>query len=364
LERLGQQFGFLKKIMLAREELKRYNRQIILPEIGLEGQQKLKAAKVLMVGAGGLGCPVLQYLVAAGVGEIGIVDDDLVDESNLHRQILYSSADVGKSKAVVAAEKLKVMNPFVELKAYQERVTIENAKNLIGTYDLIIDGSDNFPTRYLVNDSCVQLNKTLVFGSIFKFEGHISVFNYLGGPQYRDIFPEAPANNDVPNCAEIGVLGVLPGLVGLYMANEAIKIICGIGETLSGKLMTVNALDNSVSVFKFKKQNHSSPSTEKQKDEVKEAKQQGISIEELENWLEKTPEEVCLIDVREEFEFEDYNIGGINIPFDELADQVNSIPKNKKIVFCCRSGQRSKMAVELLQPIFRGEMYNLKNGIY
>ncbi|MGI4898272.1 MAG: molybdopterin-synthase adenylyltransferase MoeB [Janthinobacterium lividum] len=351
--------------MLAREELKRYNRQIILPEIGLSGQQKLKTAKVLMVGAGGLGCPVLQYLVAAGVGEIGIVDDDLVDESNLHRQILYSSADVGKSKAVVAAEKLRIMNPFVELKAYQERIKPENTEKLIGAYDLIIDGSDNFPTRYLVNDTCVRLNKTLVFGSIFKFEGHVSVFNYLGGPQYRDIFPEAPADNDVPNCAEIGVLGVIPGLIGLYMANEAIKIICGIGETLSGKLMTVNALDNSVSVFKFRKQVHQPQiKEEKQKVQVKENNNQEINIEQLENWLEKTPDEVCLIDVREEYEFEDYNIGGINIPFDELADQINSLPKNKKIVFCCRSGQRSKMAVELLKPVFEGELYNLKNGVY
>lgn len=351
-------------MMLTKEELKRYNRQIILPEIGLQGQQKLKAAKVLMVGAGGLGCPVLQYLVAAGVGEVGIVDDDLVDNSNLHRQILYSPADIGRPKAVVAAEKLKVFNPYVELTAYQERLTQKNAEELIEKYDLIIDGSDNFPTRYLVNDTCVTLNKTLVFGSIFKFEGHVSVFNYLGGPHYRDIFPEAPASNDVPNCAEIGVLGVLPGLVGLYMANEAIKIICEIGETLSGKLMTVNALDNSVSVFKFGKQVHQLQIKEEQKVEVKQDNNQEISIEELENWLEKIPEEVCLIDVREEYEFEDYNIGGINIPFDDLMDEAGSLPKNKKIVFCCRSGQRSKMAVALLKPVFEGELYNLKNGIY
>ena len=351
--------------MLAREELKRYNRQVILPEIGLDGQQKLKVASVLMIGAGGLGCPVLQYLVAAGVGEIGIVDDDLVDESNLHRQILYSSADLGKPKAMVAAEKLRLVNPFVQLKAYQERLKPENAEKLIGAYDLIIDGSDNFPTRYLVNDTCVRLNKTLVFGSIFKFEGNISVFNYLGGPQYRDIFSEAPAVNDVPNCAEIGVLGVLPGLVGLYMANEAIKIICGIGEVLSGKLLTINALDNSFSFFKFKKQIQQKQELEvKQTVEIKKDNKQEISIKDLENWLEKNPEGVYLIDVREEYEFEDYNIGGINIPFDELTDKVQSFPENKKIIFCCHSGQRSKMAVDLLQPVFKGEMYNLKNGIY
>ncbi len=350
--------------MLTREELKRYNRQIILPEIGLQGQQKLKAAKVLMVGAGGLGCPVLLYLIAAGVGTIGIVDDDLVDNSNLHRQILYSPADVGKPKAVVAAEKLKAFNPYVELTAYQERLTQENAEKLIGSYDLIIDGSDNFPTRYLVNDTCVVLNKTLVFGSIFKFEGHVSVFNYQSGPQYRDIFPEAPANGEVPNCAEIGVLGVLPGIVGLYMANEAIKIICRIGETLSGKLMSINALDNSVNVFKFGKQADQILIKEKQKVQGEIDNKQEITIEELENWLEKAPDEVYLVDVRENYEFDDFNIGGINIPFDELTDNLESFPKNKKIVFCCLSGQRSKMAIDLLKPVFAGEMYSLRNGIY
>jgi len=349
--------------MLTREELKRYNRQIILPELGLSGQQKLKAAKILMIGAGGLGCPVLQYLVAAGVGKIGIVDDDMVDESNLHRQILYSPADVGKHKAVVAAEKLKIMNPYVESTAYQERLTQENAEKFIGKYDLILDGSDNFPTRYLVNDTCVALNKPLVFGSIFKFEGQISVFNYLNGPQYRDVFPEPPSDGEVPNCAEIGVLGVLPGLVGLYMANEAIKIICHIGETLSGKLMSINALDNSVSVFKFSKQASQNLAEEKQTVQVKGDKYQEINIEELENWLEKTPDEVCLIDVREDYEFDDFNIGGVNIPFDQLTEHAASLPKNKKIVFCCRSGQRSKMAVALLKPVFEGELYNLKNGI-
>jgi len=350
--------------MLTREELKRYNRQIILPELGLSGQQKLKAAKILMIGAGGLGCPVLQYLVAAGVGKIGILDDDLVDESNLHRQILYSPADVGKPKAVVAAEKLKVFNPYVESTAYQERLTQGNAEKFIGKYDLILDGSDNFPTRYLVNDTCVALNKPLVFGSIFKFEGQISVFNYMNGPQYRDVFPEPPPDGEVPNCAEIGVLGVLPGLVGLYMANEAIKIICHIGETLSGKLMSINALDNSVSVFKFSKQANQNLAAEKQAVQVKVDKYQEVNIEELETWLEKTPDEVCLIDVREDYEFDDFNIGGVNIPFDELTEQVASLPKNKKLVFCCRTGQRSKMAVELLQPVFKGEMYSLKNGIY
>lgn len=237
--------------MLEREELKRYNRQMILPELGLHGQEKLKAARVLMIGAGGLGCPVLQYLVAAGVGTIGIVDDDVVDISNLHRQILYAAADIGHPKALIAKQKLNQLNPFVELITYTERITLANAQQLITGFDVAIDGSDNFKTRYLVNDTCAALSKPLVFGSILKFEGQVSVFNHRSGPSYRDLFPEAPPENEVPNCAEIGVIGVLPGIIGTYMANEAIKLICGIGELLSGKLLTLNALDNSISIFKI-----------------------------------------------------------------------------------------------------------------
>ncbi|HEU0228924.1 MAG TPA: HesA/MoeB/ThiF family protein, partial [Arachidicoccus soli] len=188
---------------MEKEELKRYNRQMILPELGLEGQEKLKSAKVLMVGAGGLGCPVLQYLVAAGVGEIGIIDDDVVDETNLHRQVLFYHEDIGLKKAEVAAQKLRKLNPFITIESFAERLSAENANEMFMNYDLIIDGSDNFQTRYLVNDTCVALGKALVFGSIFKFEGQVSVFNYKNGAQYRDIFPEPPPKDEVPNCAEI-----------------------------------------------------------------------------------------------------------------------------------------------------------------
>ncbi|HXI00040.1 MAG TPA: HesA/MoeB/ThiF family protein [Sphingobacteriaceae bacterium] len=350
--------------MLTREELRQYNRQIILPEFGIQGQEKLKAAKVLMIGAGGLGCPVLQYLVAAGVGTIGIVDDDVVDVSNLHRQILYSVANVGSPKAVTAKHKLELLNPFVAITSYQERLTSYNGPRLVEMYDLIIDGSDNFPTRYLVNDTCMALNKPLIFGSIFKFEGQVSVFNYQEGPNYRDVFPEPPPADEMPNCAEIGVIGVLPGIIGLYMANEAIKVICNIGETLSGKLMTVDALDNSVTIFKINKTLNDKPDTVKVNLRTdKPALNLEINADELTNWLEQNPENVYIIDVRENYEFEEYNIGGINIPLYELMEQIDTIPIDKKLVFCCQTGQRSKMAIQLLTSIYRGEMYSLKNGI-
>ena len=349
--------------MFESEELKRYSRQTTLSEIGLPGQEKLKRAKVLMIGAGGLGCPVLQYLAAAGVGEIGIVDDDVVSLSNLHRQILYTTADIGRYKADTAKEKLALLNPHVKLTAYNERFTSRNALSICNHYDLVIDGSDNFGTRYLVNDTCVALNKPLVFGSIFKFEGHVAVFNYQEGPNYRDVFPEAPPADEVPNCAETGVLGVLPGIIGTYMANEAIKIICGIGETLSGKLMTINALDNTTRVFKVGKQKKIVTSPDISIAEHAPAIHFEITMDELNSWLIRSPGEVQLIDVRETYEFEDYNIGGTNIPLYELKENMGLLVPNKKLVFCCQTGQRSKMAIQLLKLLYKGQMYSLKNGI-
>lgn len=345
--------------MLKGEELKRYSRQIILPEIGITGQEKLKAAKVLIIGAGGLGCPVLQYLAAAGVGEIGIVDDDTVDISNLHRQILYGVNDVGGLKAVLAKEKLGLLNPHTFITAYPVRFTPGNAEDICRGYDLVIDGSDNFGTRYLVNDTCVALNKPLVFGSIFKFEGHVSVFNYQDGPDYRAVFPEAPPADEVPNCAGIGVLGVLPGIIGTYMATEAIKIICGIGKTLSGKLMTINVLDNSTNIFKIRKQQKQGHT----KNTATAAMYHELTMNELTRLLTECPDDIQLIDVRETWEFEDYNIGGINIPLHELKDCAEQLPSDKKLIFCCQTGQRSKMAIQLLKPLYKGEMYSLKNGV-
>ncbi|MFD2287944.1 molybdopterin-synthase adenylyltransferase MoeB [Pedobacter petrophilus] len=349
--------------MLTKEELKQYNRQLILPELGINGQEKLKAAKVLMIGAGGLGCPVLQYLVAAGVGIIGIADDDKVEVSNLHRQILYSHADLGEPKATIAQQKLRQLNPFVNIIAHQERVTNDNAAKLISQYDLIIDGSDNFPTRYLVNDTCVALGKTLIFGSIFKFEGQVSVFNYQQGPNYRDVFPEAPAENEVPNCSETGVIGVLPGIIGTYMANEVIKIICGFGETLTGKLLTLNALDNSLNLFKISPQKQEILMPNITKNQSGNSLDTEISLEVLETWLADTPEKVHLVDVREGYEFEEYNLGGENISVYDLAEHISLFPPDKKLVFICQSGVRSKMAVNIARPLFNGEIFSVAGGI-
>lgn len=344
--------------MLQKEELKRYNRQMILPELGLQGQEKLKSAKVLMIGAGGLGCPVLQYLAAAGVGEIGIIDDDVVEETNLHRQVLFYHEDIGLKKAEVIEQKLKKLNPFITIKSFVERLNIENAPSIFMNYDLIIDGSDNFATRYLANDTCIDLNKTLVFGSVFKFEGQVSVFNYQNGPQYRDIFPEAPLKDQVPSCGEVGVIGVLPGIIGTFMANEAIKVITGIGEVLSGKLLTFNALDASFGVFDFEV----NPQV-KINPTISSLDDQFLTMKDLNHRLKENPENICLIDVREEYEFEDFNIGGLNIPLYELIDRLSEIPKERALVFCCTSSQRSKLAIELIKPYNIPNVFYLKDGV-
>ncbi|WP_307524913.1 HesA/MoeB/ThiF family protein [Pedobacter sp. W3I1] len=345
--------------MLIKEELNRYNRQMILPELGLAGQEKLKAAKVLVIGAGGLGCPILQYLAVAGVGTIGIVDDDVVELSNLHRQILYNHTDIGQPKAKVAAEKLALLNPHVELRAYHERFTATSAGHICQDYELVIDCSDNFSTRYLVNDTCVALGKTLLFGSILQFEGQVAVFNHQGSANYRDLYPAAPTEN--MNCVEGGVIGILPGIVGLYMANEAIKLICGIGETLSGKLMTINALNNTMLVFKIaaeKTADTAKPAAIKNDKAIPE-----IDRSTLNNWLETQADDVFLIDVRESYEHEDDNIGGVNVSLYELTASLTTFPKHKRLVCYCQTGQRSKMAVQLLAGLYQGEVYSLKGGI-
>lgn len=345
--------------MLVKEELNRYNRQMILPELGPAGQEKLKAAKVLVIGAGGLGCPLLQYLAAAGVGTIGIVDDDVVELSNLHRQILYNHTDIGQPKAKIAATKLQLLNPHVGFNAYHERFRADNAVNICQDYDLVIDCSDNFTTRYLVNDTCVALGKTLIFGSILQFEGQVAVFNHQDCANYRDLYPAPPTENI--NCVEGGVIGILPGIIGLYMANEALKLTCGIGETLSGKLMTVNALNNTVLVFKIaakKPSDTAKPAPAKTDKAISE-----IDKTTLARWLETHADEIFLIDVRESYEHEDENIGGINLPMYELTASLTAIPKNKKVVCYCQTGQRSKMAVQLLAGVYEGEVYSLKDGI-
>ena len=346
------------------EERKRYSRQIILPEMGISGQEKLKAAKVLVIGAGGLGCPVLQYLTAAGVGTIGVVDDDTVDITNLHRQILYCADDIGKGKAETAVQKLSAMNPFVNLIAIPVRLDESNAAQIISGYDFVIDGSDNFPTRYLVNDVCVELDKSLVFGSILRFEGQVSVFNYKGGPTYRCLFPEAEEGD---NCEVAGVIGILPGIIGTYMANEAIKIICEIGNILSGKLLVLNALGNTNNVFIFNRSPEfpvisieKSPLISKT---IPETKIKEMFFYDLENRLESKSGDLYLIDVRENYEFEEDFIGGENIPLSELPENIAHFPMDKTIVFYCTTGKRSRIAATLLaKSEFQGQSFWVKKA--
>lgn len=328
---------------------------MMLPEIGPAGQQKLQDAKVLVIGAGGLGCPVLLYLAGAGIGKIGIIDDDVADLTNLHRQVLYGMADIGLKKAGIAAKKLRLLNPDIEIVPFAARLTVENAANLIAQYDLVIDGSDNFYTRYLVNDTCVALNKPLVFGAIYQFEGQVSVFNFDHGPDYRTLYPEAPLPEDALNCGEAGVLGTLPGTIGSIMANEAIKIICGFGELLSGQLLIYNALNNETQLFKFGKDPVLKFSENNRMLRLNTIE---ITRMQLKEWDElKIPYQ--LIDVRENHEFQEDNIGGINIPLYELNSHIAELLSHQKIIFTCLTGKRSKMAIHLVKDLVNAELFSL-----
>lgn len=350
------------------QELRRYDRQILLEEIGIEGQEKLQKASVLIIGAGGLGCPLLSYLTGAGIGKIGVIDGDVVEESNLHRQVLYQQNDIGKNKAQAAAAKLSLLNPLVEIQAYPHQLNAKNAVEIILDYDLVIDGSDNFPTRYLVNDCCVALNKILVFGSIFQFEGQVSVFNYKGGPNYRHCYPEAPAAEEVPNCGDSGVLGPLPGMIGSIMANEALKIICGFGTPLSGKLLILNALNYDMQIFNIQPENQERDEISKEKDRLSQEHEktaltktkavtyQEIDIRELEEWRNKA-EPFLLIDVREAYEFEEHNIGGTHISLYDLKDKIDDIPFHHKLVLCCASGAKSRMAAKIIGNKRKEELF-------
>jgi len=353
-------------------ELKRYARHLAIPDFGVESQKKLKAAKVLVVGAGGLGSPMLLYLAAAGVGHIGIVDFDTVAESNLQRQVLYGVDDVGQSKAQLAKKRLQTLNPHCKVTVHETQLTSENAETILSSYDIVADGTDNFPTRYLVNDACVLFNKINVYASIFRFEGQVAVFNNKRadgsrGPNYRDIFPTPPPPGLVPNCAEGGVLGVLPGIVGSMQANEVIKIITGIGEPLDGKLFLFDAASFETRTLKIPK-NPATRISELIDYEVfcgykGEKSVPEISVQELRTLLEEQ-EDFQLIDVREPYEFEIANLGGELMPKAELPKAVAKISRAKKVVLHCRSGQRSAEAVQLLQEQFGfTNLYNLKGGI-
>jgi adenylyltransferase/sulfurtransferase len=354
--------------MLTKGEKHRYSRHTILEHVGIAGQEKLKLAKVLIIGAGGLGCPILQYLTAAGIGTIGIVDDDIVDESNLQRQVLFDTSDIGQSKADTAIYKLKKQNPYVNIVAHNERLSVHNALNIFKGYNVVIDGSDNFPTRYLVNDACIILDKPLVFGSIFKFEGQVAVFNYQAGPSYRCLFPDPPKYGEVPNCTDIGVLGVLPGIIGTKMASECLKIILGIGQVRSGTLELIDVLGNhnqQISVAKIK-ENFNRKALEEDYEKACGVEQKLTEITPMDlNTALKNGVFYQLIDVREEEEYEIYSIeNSLSIPLHELALRHAEILKNSPVVFICHHGARSVQAVNFLRAEGYQELVNLKGGIH
>lgn len=349
--------------MLTKEEQKQYNRHLILEEIGEVGQLKLKQAKVLVIGAGGLGCPILQYLTAAGVGTIGIIDNDIVDQTNLQRQILYTVDDVGKSKAEIAANRLSKLNPFINFQVYKEQLTKHNAVELFQQYDIIVDGSDNFQTRYLSNDAAILANKPLVYGSIFKFEGQVSVFNYKESASYRCLYPTPPNPKDAPNCSEIGVLGILPGIIGSLQANEVLKIVLDLGDVLSDKLLVLDVLSMRQLVLNYNK-------TERAAITVLEENYEafcGVIRIEHEITIEdfnQNKELYNLLDVRENWERSQHHIGGQHIPLGELANRFSEIDVSKPVVVYCKSGTRSKKAIDFLQEHeLQGSFINLKNGL-
>ena len=363
---------------LNKDEILRYSRHLIMPEVGMEGQQKLKAARVLCIGAGGLGSPLALYLAAAGVGTLGIVDFDVVDYTNLQRQIIHSTADVGRKKLDSAAEKLKAINPFLEIRTFETKLTSENALALFNEFDIIADGTDNFPTRYLVNDACVLTGKPNVYGSIFRFEGQASVFATEEGPCYRCLYPEPPPPGLVPSCAEGGVLGILPGLVGVMQATEVIKLILGKGEPLIGRLLLVDALGMKFRELKLRKNPDcpvcgTHPTITKLIDynefcgirgEEKpvEAGPSEIQVEELKRRLD-AGDDLFVLDVREPHEYQICNIGGYLIPLGDLPKRVNELDSSREIVAHCRSGVRSAKAVAFLQQSGFKKVHNLAGGI-
>ena len=375
----------MAEITFSKEELERYSRHLIIPEFNIEGQRKLKSSKVLIVGTGGLGAPLLQYLAAAGVGTIGILDFDLVEDSNLQRQVLFSTDDIGKPKVDAAKRRLEKLNPYINLITHNVRLDSSNALEIIREYDLVADGTDNFPTRYLVNDACVLLGKPNVYASIFRFEGQASVFNYqfedgTRGPNYRDLFPSPPPPGLVPSCAEGGVLGVLPGILGSLQANEVIKVLTGFGEPLVGRLFLFDAATFETRTLKVRKDPDNPisglnptilelidyeefcgfPTLDRvpNLESVDE-----MTVTELNNLLTNHVD-ITLIDVREPYEFDIVDMSGILIPQYQVEMHLDKIPKTGKVVIHCKSGIRSADVIRLLQLSYGYDnLYNLKGGI-
>jgi molybdopterin/thiamine biosynthesis adenylyltransferase/rhodanese-related sulfurtransferase len=365
-------------ITLNNDEILRYSRHLIMPEVGMEGQLKIKTAKVLCIGAGGLGSPLALYLGAAGVGTLGIVDFDVVDYTNLQRQIIHSTADVGRKKLDSAADKLKAINPFINIRRFDTRLSSDNAIELFKEFDIIADGTDNFPTRYLVNDACVITGKPNVYGSIFRFEGQASIFATEGGPCYRCLYPEPPPPGLVPSCAEGGVLGILPGLVGIIQATEVIKLILGIGDPLIGRLLLIDALGMSFRQLKLRK-NPDCPVCGKNptitelidyeqfcgiRGEEAPVETVGgeMEVEELKRRLD-AGEDIYVLDVREPHEYQIANIGGHLIPLGDLPNRINELDTSREIVAHCKSGGRSGKAVTFLRQAGFKKVHNLAGGI-
>lgn len=358
----------------SQEEIARYSRHLLLPELGMDGQQKLKHGRVLVIGAGGLGCPALLYLAAAGVGTIGIVDDDVVDETNLHRQVLFTTQDIGKPKAAMAAAHLTARNPHIHIDVFNTRLTSKNALKTMKGYDLVVDGTDNFATRYLINDACVLQKKPNIHGAIYRFEGQVSVFNYQyedgsAGPNYRDLFPEPPAPELAPNCATTGVLGVLPGLIGTLQASETIKILTGIGEPLAGKLLFIDALTLENRMLTIPA-NPDKPTIQLLHDydafcstPPPPPAVQEITVSELHQQLREAKQHIQIIDVREDAEFRAGNIGGASVPLGKITKHHLDIPQSDLVVVVCRSGQRSAKAMEKLQLLGYKNLVNLQGGL-
>jgi adenylyltransferase/sulfurtransferase len=366
---------------LTTDDLSRYSRHLILPEVGMEGQRRLKAARVLCVGTGGLGSPLAFYLAAAGIGTLGLVDFDVVDASNLQRQIIHSTKDIGRKKLDSAEEKLRALNPALNVVKHETMLSSANAFEILKDYDIVADGTDNFPTRYLVNDACVLLGKPNVYGSIFRFEGQASVFATEQGPCYRCLYPEPPPPGLVPSCAEGGVLGILPGLVGVIQATEAIKLILGKGESLIGRLLLVDALNMRFRELKLRKNPECPvcgpnptvtelidydqfcgimPETPQEKT-VKNGIPQ-LSVKELKRRID-AGEDVFILDVREPYEYQIANIGGKLIPQNDVPQRLAEIDRDREIVVQCRSGARSQRIAEFLKQAGYAKVVNLAGGI-
>ena len=366
---------------LSTDDLSRYSRHLILPEVGMEGQRRLKAARVLCVGTGGLGSPMALYLTAAGIGTLGLVDFDVVDASNLQRQIIHSTKDIGRKKIDSAEEKLSALNPAIKIVKHETMLSSANALDILKDYDIVADGTDNFPTRYLVNDACVLLGKPNVYGSIFRFEGQASVFATEAGPCYRCLYPEPPPPGLVPSCAEGGVLGILPGLVGVIQATEVIKLILGKGESLVGRLLLVDALNMRFRELKLRKNPEcpicgTNPTVTQLIDYdhfcgiVPEAPQEKnlkngipqITVKELKARRD-AGEDIFLLDVREPYEFQIAQIGGKLIPQNDVPQRLAEIPRNREIVVHCRSGARSQKIAEFLKQSGYNDVVNVAGGI-